>query len=251
METFVAFWVQWHMSTRRDLMSGGKLFTKRIVSTWLLFLLVLSTFSIHADYFKLEEEKKVFTIYVGSNGRGDILEDANVIETYDSFVLARLTDFEANRFRNRNIGVVEEPDLSTLAIDGFVFDTRDGPPEVPGYLQVPEPSDGVITSYILQFKGPIKSDWVAELEASGVQIRDYVPFHSFLTRMTPEVKEKVDLLPFVRWIGFYEPMYKVQPDLWSENDDILVEQGRERVIHPFGSRRHGNRLVHRWRIQHH
>jgi hypothetical protein len=204
-------------------MFGGKLFTKRIVSIWLLFLLLLSTFSIHADYFRLEEDKEIYTIYVDSQERGDPLENLDVIETYDSFVLARLTDYEANKLRNRNIDVVEEPNLSTLAIDGFVFDTRDGPPKVPGYLQVPEPSRELTTSFILQFKGPIKSEWVSELEGLGVQMRDYIPFHSFLTRMTPEVMEKVERLSFVQWVGFYEPMYKVQPDLWSENDDILVE----------------------------
>jgi subtilisin family serine protease len=61
------------------------------------------------------------------------------------------------------------------------------------------------------------------LEDIGVKVMDYVPYHAFLARMTPAIMEETERLPFIGWVGFYEPMYRVQPDLWSADDEISVE----------------------------
>ncbi len=187
-------------------------------------ILLLSTFSFAVGH--LDEgdvQKATYAIYYSSERSSDVVEGHDIIESYESFALARLTDFEVRHLREMEFSVVEETRLSTISIDGFEFDTRDGAPHVPERLRANRPSKGVLTSYLVQFIGPIKTKWVEGIEDLGAIVLDYIPHHTFLTRMTLEMKKTVERLPFVRWVGFYEPMYRVQPDLWNARDEILVE----------------------------
>jgi hypothetical protein len=189
-----------------------------------VFLLILSTFSLAVDFSETEDARKAtYTVYFNSDRSRGFVENYDIIESYESFTLARLTDLEVKRLREMDLSVIEETQLSTIAIDGFEFDTRDGPPGVPDHLTAEGPSKGVTTSYLVQFIGPIKTKWVEYVGDLGVSVLDYIPHHAFLTRMTQETKETVERLSFVQWVGFYEPMYRVQPDLWSMQDEILVE----------------------------
>ncbi|UCD91996.1 MAG: S8 family serine peptidase [Methanobacteriota archaeon] len=187
----------------------------------LISVLVLSVFSAFSDESEdSEEESGIYSVYGPSR---NLVSDDDVIESYESFVLTQLTDSEVSELRQKGIGVIRENRLSTIALDGFIFDTTEGAPEVPELLQVGKLRSGVTYSYLLQFIGPIKTDWVEILESLDVQVEDYVPYNAFLVRMTPEMKETVEMLSFVQWIGFYEPMYRVRPVLWTMTEETLVE----------------------------
>ncbi len=205
-------------------MLGRRFPRKKVTSVVLLSVLVLSMFSFLSNESHVgEAEKDTYTVYAASPDSKDLLGEIDLIESYESFVVARLTSSEVYDLKQKGLDVVREHTLSTIALDGFVFDTTEGAPEVPEFLQVGELQSGTIYSYLLQFIGPIKTDWVEELENTAVQIEDYVPYNAFLVRMTPEMKETVERLPFVQWIGFYEPMYRVRPLLWSMTEETLVE----------------------------
>lgn len=77
--------------------------------------------------------------------------------------------------------------------------------------------------YIVQFKGPISEVMKQILESCGARILEYIPFNAFIVHMTQEQKKMVTLVPYVRWIGNYEPAYKISP-LFSaiEHDERVV-----------------------------
>jgi len=63
--------------------------------------------------------------------------------------------------------------------------------------------------YLVQFHGPIKPEWKQAIRKAGGQIGNYVPDYAFLIHLTPQARAIVAGLPFVRWIGPYQPGYKL------------------------------------------
>jgi subtilisin family serine protease len=83
------------------------------------------------------------------------------------------------------------------------------------------PPDLVIASYpageggyfIVQFSGPIRAEWKEYIKELGGTLSWYIPDYAFLVKMDPSIKTIIQSLPFVRWIGIYQPAYKIHPDL--------------------------------------
>lgn len=71
--------------------------------------------------------------------------------------------------------------------------------------------------YLLQFDGPILAEWQQALDATGAKRLGYVPEFAYLVRMSLAQKEAAAALPHVRWIGLYQPGYKIAPALAKES----------------------------------
>ncbi len=70
-----------------------------------------------------------------------------------------------------------------------------------------ESADGV---YIVQFVTQPLDEYRNAVEALGGEIYIHLPNHSYLVRLNPETKQAVEGLPFVRWVGHYQPAYKLE-----------------------------------------
>ena len=69
--------------------------------------------------------------------------------------------------------------------------------------------------YLVQFKGYTKEEWKQALRASGAVLYDYVPNNAFIAMMNSSVKSQVEALDSVKWVGIYEPGYRISPTLSS------------------------------------
>jgi hypothetical protein len=67
--------------------------------------------------------------------------------------------------------------------------------------------------YIIQCKDAIQPEWLATLETLGVRILNYLPDYAYVVFMESDTKVLVEDLPFVRWVGYYHPYYKISPEL--------------------------------------
>lgn len=117
-----------------------------------------------------------------------------------------------------------EPELGAWTIgfsNGYVIDTRVGELELPAALRVDE-SNAPENYYIVQFTGPIQQRWLQELERAGVQPFGYLPHYAVLARLTQEQRQIIADLPSVRWIGLFQPAYKIQ--------DVLLDASGMREI---------------------
>ncbi len=68
-------------------------------------------------------------------------------------------------------------------------------------------------TYLLQFTGPVLDEWKAALEAAGAAIGPYVPDYAFLVHLDAQARSTVSGLPFVRWVGPFQPAYKLAPEM--------------------------------------
>ncbi|GEM_PF-500314 len=104
-----------------------------------------------------------------------------------------------------------------LFSNGIVIDTDRPEPELPQALTIKGYAQGRPGYYIVQFAGPIQESWKRDLADRGVKFLWYLPNYAFVVRMDPGLEGQVRLHPAVRWVGIYQPAYKIsgQPEMKS------------------------------------
>lgn len=94
---------------------------------------------------------------------------------------------------------------------------------LPTSRQQTYPSD----MYLVQFNGPVQAAWKASAEQVGAKLYGYIPDHTFIARIKPDALAQMQALPFIRWIGPYEPMYRLDAALVDSSAagaaNVLVE----------------------------
>jgi serine protease AprX len=68
-------------------------------------------------------------------------------------------------------------------------------------------------TYIVQFATQPLEEYRTEIKQLGGKVFTYLPNHAHLVQMNAETRAKVEALPFVRWVGRYEPAYKLEEEL--------------------------------------
>ncbi|TVQ36294.1 MAG: hypothetical protein EA370_08360 [Wenzhouxiangella sp.] len=102
------------------------------------------------------------------------------------------------------------PDPHPIADAGPVRCAGPGPTTALASLKA---SVGAYDYYQVQFDGPIQLPWQAALEASGVEILDYVPDFAYLVRAASSPDRDLQGLEAYRSSGATETT--LQPGCWS------------------------------------
>ena len=76
--------------------------------------------------------------------------------------------------------------------------------------------------YLVQCKGPVLPEWQKMLENADARIISYIPEYAYLVYMDRETKDIVSQLDFVRWIGVWQPAYKIEPGLLEKTGTIKL-----------------------------
>ena len=104
------------------------------------------------------------------------------------------------------------------------IDTSQETPDISGGLKLMGLSLGDQAYYIVQFKGPIEGQWKAKVKDVGGAFFDYLPNNAFIVKMDGDILDTVKGFPEIKWIGLYQPDYKVGPQL------TVKVQGMEEAI---------------------
>lgn len=70
-------------------------------------------------------------------------------------------------------------------------------------------------AYIVQFKTQVLDEYRVGLRAAGAEIFTYLPNNAFIVHLERSAVENVSSLAYVRWIGRYQPAYKLDEQLLS------------------------------------
>ncbi|MBN1695537.1 hypothetical protein JW879_09080, partial [candidate division WOR-3 bacterium] len=103
----------------------------------------------------------------------------------------------------------------TISFRNHKFDPLLSTPKLRSSLQTTE-IEGE-NYYILQFTGPIYTNWKEQISKAGGIFHSYVPHFAYIVQMTPDEKTEIGKLPFVRWIGLFHPEYKIHPSVYKES----------------------------------
>jgi len=78
--------------------------------------------------------------------------------------------------------------------------------------------------FIVQYDAPVKPSWKKSLQALGAEIFDYVPDFAFIIRTGSDQKQDLASLPHVRWVGDYQPLFKLSHRL---NHSVYSKRSKE------------------------
>jgi hypothetical protein len=116
--------------------------------------------------------------------------------------------------------------------NGITIDTRAGEPTLPAGLAL-SPASDQSQYYIVQFTGPLLGQWFRDLDRSGIRTFGYLPNYAVLAHLTPDQRQYVASLPMVRWVGLFQPAYKLESGLLDANGTrkvvIMVMPGADQT----------------------
>ena len=120
------------------------------------------------------------------------------------------------------------PNPYALTLGGETFDPLLSPPRVSPELSVLA-DPGKPRLHLMQFYGPTKSRWLVELEASGLEIVQYIHPFTYVVWGTADALDAQTQQDFLRWTGDYLPAYALLPMYRTQTDEHV----RVRIlIHP-------------------
>jgi hypothetical protein len=112
--------------------------------------------------------------------------------------------------------IARERDGRRVQLGAVIFDPLT---ERPDFQAVGLPRGIARTEYaIVQLSSPAAK---GDLERAGVRFFGYLPDNAYQVRMSPAVRETVAANAAVRWIGDYEPGFKVHPRLWPAKTEEI------------------------------
>jgi hypothetical protein len=120
----------------------------------------------------------------------------------------------------------KEPVLIYLAIGSFDPLFQTSPVDLPQELTLQRYPGDETGYYIVQFNGPVMQKWKKEVVSAGGEIFDYIPQFAFIVKMDNQSFKMVDRIDSVRWVGIYQPGYRIAPDLTgmlSAKEDQPIE----------------------------
>jgi serine protease AprX len=147
---------------------------------------------------------------------------AKVLEKYDSFVLVEATDKQIQDLKGEGFKVIPQEKPTAIKLGAITINTDQPrfnemsavlPHSAYTHKKDPGPDRH---HYIVQFIGPIKEEWKKEIERLGGTIGEPLPSHSYIVEMDGKTREAVINLPSVRWVGHYDPAYRLAPNLLQE-----------------------------------
>ncbi len=79
--------------------------------------------------------------------------------------------------------------------------------------------------YIVQFHTQPLEQYTKEIEAAGGTIYQYMAQYAYAVKLDEAGAAAVSALPFVRWVGEYQPLYKIEGDILLRDYGIDVGDG--------------------------
>jgi hypothetical protein len=92
-------------------------------------------------------------------------------------------------------------------------------PVVPEFLSS-DKVNGDENIYIVQYVTQPLEDYRKEVREAGGTIYNYLANHAELVKMNDNARQKVEALPFVRWVGDYHPAYRLESYLLNGLNDM-------------------------------
>lgn len=143
----------------------------------------------------------------------------NVLEVYDTYFLAEVTEDQEMVLEKKGISYVEVKDILDIRYANYLFHPDAGknlvyPDEVSRRLS--SVADDQKGYFLLQFIGPVKSEWISALEELQVDFFYPLPYSAYLVRTTTLMAKQVQNIRYVRAIGRVPNLLKASTALLSE-----------------------------------
>jgi len=136
--------------------------------------------------------------------------DSQLLESYGAFSVARGPPAALDALASRGRYAVAMPTAPFLHLLNGDVDVRTLASADAGTWVTDAVGEA---TGLVHFYAPIKAAWQTELEGRGVRALLYVPNDALLVQGPPSALSGLRALPFVDWVGAYEPSWKMPAGL--------------------------------------
>ncbi|MBV9956791.1 MAG: S8 family serine peptidase, partial [Acidobacteria bacterium] len=168
----------------------------------------------------------------GSPARIALWEEQRADGTYAPFYAISLDGHEVARVHETSYDIL---------LRYAKFDPAAASPSIPQNLRAEAPgADGV---YIVQFVTQPLAEFRKAITERGGTIYTYLANHAYLVKMDAATRAQVESLPFVRWVGVYQPAYRLEEflvDKLSQNSLSLPTLRYNIMVLERGERQENN-----------
>lgn len=144
------------------------------------------------------------------------------------------TPFYAISIDRRGVQRVSQGD-GTIDLKYAKFDPLVSVPAVPAELA----ADATSRMFIVQFKTQPLEEFRTVIESLGGEIAHYLPHHAYLVVLPVGAEQKLANENFVRWVGPYEPSYRIEPGTLRslQRGDLPIQDYYVQVANPSAARK--------------
>ena len=143
-----------------------------------------------------------------------------MVADYGAFAVVEIAKSQADQMAATGAATVHDEQNLVMLNTGPIDTKADS--AVSLMAQQVQPTEPTI--HLVQFAGPVKDEWLANLEKTGARIVQPIPFNAYAVFGTPEQIARVKALaasePFVQWDGDYLAEYKVQRGAMDEGREV-------------------------------
>ncbi|HID30598.1 MAG TPA: hypothetical protein EYP19_11420, partial [Desulfobacterales bacterium] len=181
----------------------------------------------------------ILKIFCSGADQDQLTDSYETIERYDGFMLIKVDEDQIEEIARR-YPVEDITDLYTIRAGERTIDTSQPRVDTKGKLRTHPDYKGVKRlspghhHHLVQFIGPIKEAWLAEVKKMGGEPR--APFEAFSYIICGDDKALAGItgLPFVRWVGHLRHDDRVAPSVVThigrKAGDVTSELPRTRVL---------------------
>ncbi|MEK7834477.1 MAG: S8 family serine peptidase, partial [Acidobacteriota bacterium] len=142
---------------------------------------------------------------------------ARLVADYGSFQVFNADEMVVRAMRKSDALSFSDEDNLILLNSGALDTTKDELRQQRG--KIANPDSGEASLHLIQFAGPIKPDWYAALEATGVKIVNYIPNNAYLVygdqRQLNKLSAWASRAEYVQWDGEYKREHKIDPAVFA------------------------------------
>lgn len=151
---------------------------------------------------------------------------SKVLADYPAFLLVEADADQIDSLKDQKIKVEVQEKAHKIRLRAVEFDPSEIPTPPQEFMLRAAEIEEKSHYWIVQVVGPIKPEWGEKIKELGGKLHGHIPDHALLVNMTPQIKEQVAELPFVEWVGLYEPAYKVSPLLMGRKKRAAPDEMR-------------------------
>src|SRR5581483_10416586 len=186
--------------------------------------------------------KRILKVFCSGAEQKQLAAQYQVVATYAGFILIEASDAEMKKLAATYPveDITEQYNIPAGADQETVIDTSRPRIDTRGVLRAhpayrnAKPLRPGPHHYLVQFVGPIRKEWLKEVEKAGGEPRTPYSDFTYVVRATPQVAKKIAALADVRWVGHLSHKARVAPSALAragrKADDTASTLPRTRVV---------------------
>ena len=161
---------------------------------------------------------RILKVFCSGVEQDRLAETLQVVARYEGFVIVEIAEKKMADLARR-FPVEDITDLYLIQVGDRTIDTAQPRIDVKGKLRAHPAYKGVkkLSSgphhHLVQFIGPIKEEWLKEIEKVGGELRAPHGAFTYVVRADAKALAKISTLSFVRWIGHLSHRDRIEPSI--------------------------------------